>query len=352
MRSIKIEALWNFTHDALLHTGLREADAKTVADTLVTTDCFGVLSHGTKNLYQYILKCQAGGLDPKAIPTVEKEGPAWAILNGNCAFGMVSACKGMTLAVEKARACGIGYVGAHNSCHFGAAGYYANIAAQNGMIGLSMSNADPNMAVPNSSGVAIGNNPFSFAIPYKDGRSIFLDMALSNVAALKVVMAREKGLQVPSGWLVDLDGQPTNDPSGFPGSSFLLPVGAHKGYGLAVLVEALSAVLTGAGILSEVHSWNLDLKAKNNTGNAFIAIDISQIMPMPLFEQRMEQMVQELKSRPLAKGAEKIYLPGEIEWEKRQAAEACGILTLTDAMVENMQQLSALTGIGIEWTEK
>ena len=75
-------------------------------------------------------------------------------------------------------------------------------------------------------------------------------------------------------------------------------------------------------------------------------------MPMPLFEQRMEQMVQELKSRPLAKGAEKIYLPGEIEWEKRQAAEACGILTLTDAMVENMQQLSALTGIGIEWTEK
>ena len=150
------------------------------------------------------MKCQAGGLDPKAIPTVEKEGPAWAILNGNCAFGMVSACKGMTLAVEKARACGIGYVGVHNSCHFGAAGYYANIAARNGMIGLSMSNADPNMAVPNSSGVAIGNNPFSFAIPYKDGRSIFLDMALSNVAALKVVMAREKGLQVPSGWLVDL----------------------------------------------------------------------------------------------------------------------------------------------------
>jgi hypothetical protein len=81
-----------------------------------------------------------------------------------------------------------------NSCHFGAAGYYANMAAQEGLVGIAMSNADPNMAIPNSSGVAIGNNPFSFAIPYKDGKTIFLDMALSNVAALKVVMAREKGI--------------------------------------------------------------------------------------------------------------------------------------------------------------
>lgn len=216
MKTILVEDLKDFSIKALEKAGVSMEDARTIAEVLVTTDTFGVLSHGTKNLYQYILKMQAGGLNPKAVPEIEAEGPAWAVINGNAAAGMVSACKAMTLAVEKARTTGIAYVGVRNSCHFGAAGYYANLAAKEGMIGIAMSNADPNMAIPNSSGVAIGNNPFSFAVPYKEDQTIFLDMALSNVAALKVVMAKEKGVQVPSGWLVDKDGQPTNDPSGFP----------------------------------------------------------------------------------------------------------------------------------------
>ena len=256
---------------------------------------------------------------------------------------------GMELAMDKARKCGIGYVGVRNSCHFGAAGYYANLAAQNGMIGLAMSNTDPNMAVPNSSGVAIGNNPFSFAVPYRENQTIFLDMALSNVAALKVIMAKESGKAVPSGWLVDKEGQPTNDPSGFPYESFLLPVGAHKGYGLAMLVEMLASVLTGAGIASEVSSWNLDMKTKNNTGNAFIAIDIAQIMPQEMFAARVNQLVEDIKSRPKAKCAEQIFLPGEIEWNKRQSALAAGTIALTDAMVDNLTALSDMTGIQIDW---
>jgi len=349
MKTIKISELWGFTQQALIHTGVSMEDARTIADTLVTTDSFGVLSHGTKNLYHYILKCKAGGIDPKAVPVVEKEGPAWAIINGNCAFGMVSACKGMNLAIDKAKECGVGYVGVRNSCHFGAAGYYSNLAAEKGMIGIAMSNADPNMAIPNSSGVAIGNNPFSFAVPYKENQTIFLDMALSNVAALKVVMAKESGKQVPTGWLVDKEGQPTNDPTGFPYEAFLLPVGAHKGYGLAILVEMLSSVITGAGIISEVHSWNLDLSAKNNAGNAFVAIDVSKIIPMEQFEARVNQMVNDLKARPKAKGAEQIFLPGEIEWNKRRAVLEAGSLAITDAMVDNLTALSELTGIAVNW---
>lgn len=349
MKNIRIQELWDFAFRALVHVGVCEDDARTIADTLVTTDSFGVLSHGTKNLYHYILKGKEGGLDLKAVPTIEKEGPAWAIIDGNCAFGMVTACKAMNLAIEKAKACGIGYVGVKNSCHFGAAGYYANLAARKGMIGLAMSNADPNMAIPNSSGVAIGNNPFSFAAPYKENQTIFLDMALSNVAALKVVMAREGGKQVPQGWLVDKDGLPTTDPSGFPYESFLLPVGAHKGYGLAMMVELLSSVLTGGGIVSEVKSWNLDMASKNNAGNAFIAIDVSQIMPMELFLARVNQMVDDIKARPKAKGADQIYLPGEIEWNKRCAALDSGEIAITDAMVENLEALSKLTGIAINW---
>ena len=338
-----------FAEQALIRAEVSRENAKLIADTLVTTDTFGVLSHGTKNLYQYILKCTAGGLDPKAEPTVEKEGPAWAIINGNGAFGMVSASKAMHLAVEKARTCGIGYAGVRNSCHFGAAGYYANIAAQAGMIGLSMSNADPNMAIPNSANVAIGNNPFSFAAPLKNGKSAFLDIALSSVAALKIVMAKEKGEKVPSQWLIDQDGRPTGDPSGFPQTAHLQPMAAHKGYGMAMMVEIMASVITGAGMLSQVQSWNLNLQSKNNVGHAFIAIDISQMRDMEVFYERMDQMIAELKNSPKAKGAEQIFIPGEMEWSRREKALESGRIALTDAMVDNMNKLSEMLNVTIDW---
>lgn len=345
MKTIRVDDLRDFTVKVLLHSGMTKEDANTTADVLVTTDTFGVLSHGTKNLLGYVLKMKSGGLNPKAIPSVEAEGPAWAMINGNAAMGMVSACKAMRIAIEKAKAVGISYVGVKNSCHFGAAGYYANLAAAQGLIGIAMSNGDPIMAIPNSRGIAIGNNPFSYAAPIQGGKSVFLDIALSNVAALKVVMAKEKGLQVPDEWLVDLQGQPTTDPSGFPTESFLRPMAAHKGYGLAIMVEMLSSVLTGAGLLSEIPSWNLDLSAKNNVGHALIAIDIRQMLPMELFEERMQQVAHELKAAPRAIGADRILLPGEMEWEKREAALRNGHLELTEVMVENFQKLAELTHI-------
>lgn len=351
MKAIKVAELKDFSIKALEKVGVSAENAKIIAEVLVTTDTFGVLSHGTKNLYQYILKMQAGGLCAEADPEVVAEGPAWAIMDGNAAAGMVSSYKAMELAIKKAKQTGIAYVGVRNSCHFGAAGYYANMAAKEGLVGIAMSNADPNMAIPNSSGVAIGNNPFSFAIPYKDGKTIFLDMALSNVAALKVVMAREKGIEVPSGWLVDKDGLPTNDPSGFPYESFLLPVGSHKGYGLAMMVETLASVITCAGILGQVHSWNLDMESKNNAGHAFIAVDASKMLSQEAFLDRINHMVEELKARPKAKGAEKIFVPGEMEWAKREKALETGIIEVTDAMVDNMNNLSKLTGIAFSWAE-
>lgn len=350
-KRIQLDALKEFAIKALVKTGLSENDAEITADTLVTTDMFGVLSHGTKNLYQYILKMREGGLDPEAVPTIEAEGPAWAIINGNAAIGMVSSCKAMKLAIEKARQCGIAYVGVRNSCHFGAAGYYANLAAKEGMFGLSMSNTDPNMSIPNSAGVAIGNNPFSFAAPLKNGKSVFLDIALSNVAALKVVMAREKGETVPDTWLVGSDGKPTTDPGLFPGGSFLQPMAGHKGYGLAIMVEILASVITCSGLMSEVASWNLELSAKNNAGHAFMAIDIGKMLPMDLFEERMERMAGELKNAPKAKLADRILLPGEMEWERYDAAKERGWIELTDAMAENMEHLSELTGVAINWPE-
>ena len=345
---IRLEDLREFSVKALMSAGVSENNANTVADVLITTDTFGVVTHGTKNLYPYVQKMQAGGLDAKAEPSIIGEGPAWAIIDGNKAVGMVSACKAMNLAIEKAKKVGIAYVGVRNSCHFGAAGYYANMAAKEGLIGLSMSNADPVIAVPNGRNKAIGTNPFSFAAPLDNGQSVFLDIALSNVAALKVIMAQENGQQIPDTWLVDEDGLPTTDVQKFPKNASLQPMAAHKGYGLAVLVELLSAVMTGAGMLSQITSWNLDMPSANNAGHAFIAIDVSQMMPAEQYNGRINQMINEIKNGPKAKGAEHIFMPGEMEWSKREKALQSGELQLTDAMAASLRQLSDAAGIPLK----
>ena len=344
MKAIHVDELRSFAVEALTRSGMSAENAGIVAEALVTTDLFGVHSHGTKNLYDYVRKMKAGGLDAKAEPEVVKEGPAWAIMDGRAAIGMLTGYRAMSLAIGKARACGIGYVGVRNSCHFGAAGYYANLAAGQGLFGLAMSNGDPVMAPPGGRSVAIGNNPFSFAVPYEGGRTVFLDIALSSAAALKVVTARDRGERVPMDWLVDENGKPTDDPTGFPGRASLQPMAGHKGYGLAVMVEALAAVLTGAGMLAEVPSWNLKLEEKNNVGHAFIALDIGRMMPGAEFAARMGFLADSLHQTPRAEGG-RIYLPGEIEWEKREKALRENRICLTDAMDSTLGKLAGLTGV-------
>ncbi len=348
MKKVGINDLKRFTVKTLVATGVSNKNAKTTAEVLVGTDEFGVLTHGTKNLCQYIEKMHAGGLDSKAEPTIVCEGPSYAIINGNKAIGMVSACKAMNLAIKKAKKTGIAYVGVKNSCHFGASGYYANMAAKEGMLGISVSNADPIVTIPNAAKPSIGTNPLAFAAPLKNGRSLFLDCALSNVAALKVIMAKEKGTEIPDTWLVDEEGQPTKHASKFPTSASLPPMGAHKGYGLAVLVEILAAVMTGAWILSQMKSWNLDMAAPNNAGHAFIAVDVKKMMPYEEFIARMTQMADELKSAKLAKNATKIYLPGEMEWDKKDINEQNGYIEITDAMADSYMKLSEMTGVKIK----
>ncbi len=246
----------------------------------------------------------------------------------------------MELAIKKAKACGVGYVGVKHSSHFGAAGYYAVMAARQGLIGLSMCNLDPVMVVPGSRGRAIGNNPLAYAVPAEKERPVFLDIALSTVAGTKIFNAQMEGKPIPDNWMVDDEGLPTTDPSGFPTRGAQLPMAGHKGYGLAVLVESLSAVVTGAAIASQVKSWVLDTKEPTDEGHAFLAIDVPAMMPPQIFQARMEGFVREIRSAPKAKGAERIYLPGEMEWERREAALAKGMV-MPPYVLESLRGLAA-----------
>jgi ureidoglycolate dehydrogenase (NAD+) len=321
-----------FCVEAMRKSGLREEDARLTAEVLVTTDTLGTFTHGTRQLRGLLKNVRAGRLNATAHEEIAAEGPAWAIVDAHYAMPPAVSYRSMELAMRKAKACGIGYVGVKHSSHYGAAGFYANLAAQHDMFGLSMCNVDPCMTVPGSKGKVLGTNPIAYAAPAGEEKPVYLDIATSAVAATKIFSAKALGKQIPDNWLVDEDGMPTTDPSQYPLKGAQLPMAGHKGYGLAVMVEILTAVLTGAAVMSGVSSWVLDSPAPTNEGHAFIAIDIAQMMPLGEFKGRMDGMIREIKAAPLAKGAERIYLPGEIELEKRDVAVVEGIMLPPDVI--------------------
>jgi LDH2 family malate/lactate/ureidoglycolate dehydrogenase len=336
-----------FCIEALVKAGMSAEHAGMTARALVTTDTWGIHTHGTYQLVYYIQKMRAGGINPQAVPKIATEGPGWAILDGNAAIAMVNGTVGMDVAMKKAESAGIGYVGIRNSNHFGAAGYYAHLAAERGMIGLAMSNLAPVMAAPGSRGRVIGNNPFAYAVPAGKEPSLLFDVATSVTSGVKVEIAKAQGKAIPNDWIIDEEGVPTTDLSKFPHGITLLPMAGHKGYGIAVMVEVLAAVLTGAGITAEVPGWSWDMPNPTNTGHAVIAINIETMMPLEQFKERMDRMILRTKQSPKAKGSERIYLPGEMEWEKRNEALEHGML-LPERLVSNLSALAQENGLDLE----
>jgi ureidoglycolate dehydrogenase (NAD+) len=339
--------LEKFTRETLRRAGLNQADADVVADILVTTDTWGVFTHGTKSLRGYIRRLQAGGLRASACPRVVSEGPAWAVVDADSAIGMVGSRFAMETAMAKARRAGIGYVGVRNSCHFGAAGAYAVMAAKVGMIGLAMANDTPSVTVPGARGPVLGSNPLAFAAPTGERFPLMLDMATSAVAGGKVYAAAAHGQSIPPNWIVDADGLPTTDPKIFPHAAALLPMAGHKGYGVALLIETLAGVLTGAALAAQVLSWAFgEATAPTDHGAAFIAIDVNQIMPQDRFTERMQGLLQQIRSAPKAAGSERIYVPGEMEWERRERALVEG-LDLPEDVAAPLRLLAAELGMEI-----
>lgn len=328
---------------ALQAAGFDARDAGTVAEVLVTTDTWGTFSHGTNHLRNYLKKIRAGGINPKAQPEVLGEGPAWGTIDGHAAMGMVTGCRAMELAIQKAATAGIGYVAVRNSSHFGAAGYYANLAVKHDMIGLAMSNADANMVAPGGRTSVIGNNPFAYAAPAGEEHPIILDIALSATASTKIFAAKAKGNIVPAGWITDGEGLPTTDAANWPNVGSMLPMAGHKGYGLALMVEVLAGVLSGSGITRGVKPWLGVLEEGSDTGHAFIAIDVNMIMPVAQFKARMDAMIREIRNSPKARGSERIWLPGEMEWERRKVALKEGML-MPEIVLNSLEKLSRETG--------
>jgi ureidoglycolate dehydrogenase (NAD+) len=342
---ISITALTDFCIGALTQVGLSPADAQTTADALVTADTMGVFTHGTKLLSGYLIRLQGGGYRADAVPRIKREGPGWAIIDGESGLGQIGSAFAMRTAVAKAKQVGIAYVGLRNTGHLGAAGYYAILAAREGCIGMVTGNDMPSVAAPGSRSAVLGSNPIAYGIPVGNGDPILLDMATAAVAGGKVYAAHQRGESIPSTWLIDRDGKPTTDGSLYPHQASLAPMAGHKGYAFGLWCEVLSGILPGGRMTWEIGSWIFDEPSQSSGHNAsFIAIDIAAMVPPEQFEQRMRALIDEIHTAPTAEGIERVLLPGEREWSLHRRAQAEGIDLPAD-VVEKLSQAAVQLGL-------
>lgn len=325
-----INQLRERTEKLFVTAGVSESDSKIFTDVILQTEMRGVFTHGFFRVPRYIKCIRSGGIKAKSELKLDVDTPTMARADGEGGLGIILSYKAMKLAMEKAKACGIGLVSVSGSHHFGAAGYYTSMCADEGMLGMSMSNGDALVAVTGSRQRSIGNNPFSYAAPAGKYGKVVYDIAMSPTSDVKVLQLAKEGKPCPAGWVIDKNGNPSTDPNDYINGGVLIPFGGYKGYGLAMMVEVMAGVLSGSALTMDVHAWNSNPEKCGNTGHLFIAVDIEKLMDKNTFNERMETMLDGIKSAPLADGATKIYYPGEIEKDKMAACLEAGVVDIDD----------------------
>ncbi|HWT22747.1 MAG TPA: Ldh family oxidoreductase, partial [Solirubrobacteraceae bacterium] len=300
------ERLERWVADLLAGAGLEREAASTVAATLVDASLRGVDSHGVARTPIYVERLLAGGVNGRPQPRIEREQGALALMDGDAGPGQVAGVRATDHSIALAQRYGAGVVAVRNSNHYGAAGYYAIRAARAGLIGISTTNSDPLVIPFGGRDPALGTNPIAFAAPLPGGEVMCLDMATSQVAMNKVFNARDDGRPIPEGWGVDAEGRTTTDPAAVAAG---VPLGGYKGYGLAVMVEVLSGVLTGAGVAHSVGQLYGDRSTVQDVGSFHLAIDPAPLIGTDVFAERLAGLLAGLSAIPPAPGHDEVLVP-------------------------------------------
>ena len=327
-------------------TGIAPADARKIASILAEVELRGIATHGAIRFPFYIRRLQQGGLNPKANMRLESDYPASAVLDADHAPGQLAGTRGMELAIEKARTCGVGFVAVKNSDHFGASGSYAMQAAEQDMIGMVWSNGFSVMAAWGGFGNSITNAPLAYAIPAGTHEPILLDVSFSAVAGGKVRLAAKKGETIPKDWVLDKHGKFTDDPNDLPDGGSLLAAAGHKGYGLAVVCEVLNGVLTGSPFLTDIPLWFANPTVHSRTAHTFLALDISKFRDLGQFKADVDQVIDRLKATPTMEGVDEVLVPGEIE-QRRTAAYLRDGIPISEPVVADLVSLGKELGIPV-----
>ena len=336
--------LEEFTAAAMMALGLPSEDAATVATLMVQADMQGSDGHGVIRLAPYAKRILAGGINLKPNIKVVQERTAMALVDGDNGMGHLVMKRATELAIEKARTCGIAWVGSRYSNHAGPASLYARMALQHDMIGLYFAVGNANHLPPwGGLDMLLSTNPIAAAIPTLNEVPVVLDMATTVAAYGKVKAKAQRGEMMPEGWMIDRQGKPLLDPTKSE-EGFLLPIGGYKGYGLSLIVGILAGTLNGAAMGRQVIDFNKDFSTTTNTGQAIAIIDPSAFGDITEFKQNVDTLVRELRGSDRMPGVDRIWLPGEQSHEKRLSNEAHGIV-LAPSLMKQLNDLAAQLNI-------
>lgn len=317
----------DFCRRVLEKVGMPPGEAAIMAQCLTEADLRGHETHGMSRLGMYLERVKRGVMKPDPEIRVVQDGGAVTVLDGDHGFGQVVAALAMDMAASKAAETGVGVVAVRNSGHAGALGILAERVVSRRKIGIIFTNTSPIMAPWGGREPELGNNPFAIAVPREGGDPVILDMALSVTARGNIILASREGGAIPEGWAIDRGGRPVTDArEALLGT--VLPIAGHKGYALALMIEILAGVLTGASFGRNVASlMPPDFSKPLGMGHLVMVLDVEKFIPWDEFQQRLSQFLNQIKESPPGDGGSEIIIPGEKSAQKRsrRLKEGCVI---------------------------
>ncbi|MGO9122164.1 MAG: Ldh family oxidoreductase [Desulfomonilaceae bacterium] len=342
-----------FCCQAYMKVGVPAEEAEIIAGLLARADLRGVETHGVTRLPIYIRRLQKGYVRKECRLTPVKDKGPTAFLEAHGSMGHIVAYRAMQEAIAKAQEHGIGWVSVKDSGHFGVAGLFPMMALEQDFIGYIVSNSAPMMFPWGGRERIIGNNPMAYAIPAGKCPPVVLDFSLGVVSSGKLILARKKGEKIPLGWAVNKEGLPTEDPyEGYEGGGSLTPVGGHKGYGMVLIHEMLTAVLTGGKWTSRIKSlYEEDETGIQGTCHSFFAIDPDCFIGRDEFKREVDRYIMQIKQSAKAKNCEEIVIPGEPELRTETERLKNGI-PMMPATIDELAALGESLGISFSLSKQ
>lgn len=314
------EQLKKFCTDAFMKFGFNENECEIIVDVLLTSDLYGIESHGMQRLVRYHKGIEKGLIKVDAEPEIVFETPVSAVIEGNDGMGQLLGHKAMTIAIEKAKTTGMAIVTVRNSNHYGIAGYYAKMACKEGLIGMSMTNSEAIMVPTFSRKAMLGSNPIAIAMP-AEPYDFFFDASTTVVTRGKLEIYNKLQKPLPEGWALDKNGKGTSDASDVlknivaKAGGGIMPLGGeveqsggHKGYGYGMFCEIFTSILSMGLTSNHTH-----IGGKGGTCHGFIAINPAVFGDPDAIRNHLSTLLTELREAPKAEGAERIYTHGEKE---------------------------------------
>lgn len=331
------DSLLVWAEDLLKTIGVPVSRARLVAESLVGAELCGLDSHGLSRLGIYVKRLKLGLINPSADLLTISETESTLVLDAQCGFGHPATAEAIDIATRKARVTGLCAVAIRNSTHFGRAAFFAERAAHNGCIAIVSTNSAARMAPWGGKEAVFGTNPLAVGVPCEP-EPLILDMSTSVVALGKIIMAEKSGEPIPEGWALDRDGRPTTDAK-LALEGTLLPMGGPKGSGLALMLDILSGVLSGARFGKSVGSLYRDFTKPEGCGHFAIVLDVAAFMPIEVFRRCVADYCAQIKSTDSVLAGRAVALPGEIERERRVRSLEDGIV-LSQEVYRDLVKLS------------